>query len=159
MTLSEDDEPTPEDAGARPIRETSSAQGPAAGGAVVDADRRALTHDLDEVERGRPERAFNVGATLGILVTVAAVVFVLQNRQSTGFDWLWFDFELPLWTALLGAVGVGVVLVMTILAVHARRQRRIGRRRDAAGRLRRALGRDRPSAGTEHRRGEAGSVP
>jgi hypothetical protein len=57
------------------------------------------------VERGRPERAFNVGATLGILVTVAAVIFVLQNRQSTGFDW------------------------------------------------------HRPSAETEHRRGEAGSIP
>jgi hypothetical protein len=29
---------------------------------------------------------------LGILVTVAAVIFVLQNRQSTSFDWLWLDF-------------------------------------------------------------------
>jgi uncharacterized integral membrane protein len=76
------------------------------------------------------------------------VIFVLQNRQSTTFDWLWLDFDLPLWTALLGAVGVGIVLVMTILAVHARRQRRTGRRRDAAGRLRRALARNRQPAET-----------
>jgi uncharacterized integral membrane protein len=55
---------------------------------------------------------------------------------------------LPLWTALLGAVGVGIVLVMTILAVHARRQRRIGRRRDSAGRLRQALARNRQPAET-----------
>jgi uncharacterized integral membrane protein len=161
MTLSQDDEPAPETLSERPIQGTIPGEGSAGGGGggAVDADRRSLTHDLDEVERGRPERAFNVGATLGVLVTVAAVVFVLQNRQSTGFDWLWFDFELPLWTALLGAVGVGVVLVMTVLAVHARRQRRIGRRRDAAGRLRRALGRDHRPAEPDHARGEAGSAP
>ena len=56
------------------------------------------------------------------------------------------DFEMPLWIALLGAVGVGVVLMLTILAVHARRRRRIRRRRDAAGRLRRAVARGRPQA-------------
>jgi uncharacterized integral membrane protein len=98
--------------------------------------------DLAEVERGRPERAFNLGAVLGALVAVAAAVFVVQNAQSTEFDWLWLDFELPLWTALLGAMAVGVLLVMLAFVVHERRVRRISRRRDAAGRLRRALGGD-----------------
>ena len=107
-----------------------------------ESEHRDLTRDLDEVQRGRPERAFNVGATVGIVVTVAAVIFILQNGQSTSFDWLWFDFQLPLWTALLGAIGVGIVLVLTVIAVHARRQSRIGRREQAAGRLRRALSRN-----------------
>jgi uncharacterized integral membrane protein len=114
--------------------------------AADDPEGGSLERDVDEVERGRPERAFNVGVTVGIVVTVAAVIFVLQNRQSTTFDWLWLDFELPLWIALLGAVGVGVVLVLTILAVRARRRWRIRRRRDAAGRLRRAVARGRPQA-------------
>jgi len=100
----------------------------------------SLAGDLAEVQRGRPERAFNVGAVVGIILTVAAAVFVIQNNQSTHFDWLWFDFELPLWTALLGAMAVGVLLVVIGFVVHERRQRRIGRRQDAAGRLRRALG-------------------
>jgi uncharacterized integral membrane protein len=100
----------------------------------------SLAGDLAEVQRGRPERAFNFGAAVGIVVTVAAAIFVIQNNQSTHFDWLWFDFELPLWTALLGAMAVGVVLVVIGFVVHERRQRRIGRRQDAAGRLRRALG-------------------
>jgi uncharacterized integral membrane protein len=131
VSLSRDDEPHPgTDAAAR---------------AAAPADQGgSLARDVDEVERGRPERAFNIGVTIGIVVTVAAVIFVLQNRGSTTFDWLWLEFELPLWIALLGAVGVGVVLVLTILAVHARRRRRIRRRRDAAGRLRRAVARDRP---------------
>ena len=100
----------------------------------------SLAGDLAEVQRGRPERAFNFGLVVGIIVAVAAVVFVIQNIQSTHFDWLWFDFELPLWTALLGAMAVGVVLVVVGFAIHERRQRRIGRRRDAVGRIRRALG-------------------
>jgi uncharacterized integral membrane protein len=102
--------------------------------------RPTLAGDLAEVQRGRPERAFNLGAVVGAIVAVAAAVFVIQNSQSTRFDWLWFDFELPLWTALVGAVAVGVVLVVAAFAVHDRRQRRIGRRRAAAGRIRRALG-------------------
>lgn len=161
MTLSHDDEREPEGRTATPPRRTEPAEPTRTTGKAVDPDSRSLTRDLDEVQRGRPERAFNIGATLGILVTVAAVIFVLQNRQSTEFDWLWFDFELPLWTALLGGVGVGVVLVMTILAVHARRQRRIGRRREAAGRLRRALARDpqRAEAARRHREATAASQP
>jgi uncharacterized integral membrane protein len=114
------------------------------------ADKRSLARDLDEVRRGNPERAFNIGAALGVLVTVAAFIFVLQNNQSTTFDWLWFDFELPLWTALVGAVVVGVVLVLTILAVRASRRRRIESREGAAGRLRQALTRDRRSPADPH---------
>jgi lipopolysaccharide assembly protein A len=131
VSLSRDDEAHPETDDAAPAA------------ASVDQGG-SLERDVDEVERGRPERAFDVGVTVGIVVTVAAVIFVLQNRRSTTFDWLWLDFELPLWIALLGAVSVGVVLVLTILAVRARRRRRIRRRRDAAGRLRRAVARGRP---------------
>lgn len=102
--------------------------------------QRSLAGDLAEVERGRPERAFNLGAVIGAIVAVAAAVFVVQNNQSTQFDWLWFDFDVPLWTALLGAMALGAVLIVLGFAVHERRQRRRGRRQDAAGRLRRALG-------------------
>ena len=148
MSLSSDDMPDTEAELATPAPAEARVEESGDAGGAADTEGRSLTHDVDEVERGRPERAFNIGATLGILVTVAAVIFVLQNRQSTTFDWLWFDFDLPLWTALVGAVGAGIVLVLTILAVHARRRRRIRRRRDAAGRLRRAVARDRRPAET-----------
>lgn len=119
-------------------------------GTTPDAghDPQVLARDLAEVGGSRPERAFNVGAVAGILVTVAAVIFVVQNSQSAQFDWLWFDFEVPMWMALLGAVLVGVVLVLTIIAVHHRRQRRIGRRTEATRRLRSAIGGDRTAPAT-----------
>ena len=102
-------------------------------------ERGDLARDLAEVGGSRPERAFNVGAVIGILVTVAALIFVLQNSQSAQFDWLWFEFDIPMWTALLGSVAVGVILVLTAFAVHRRRRRRIGRRTEATQRLRQAI--------------------
>jgi uncharacterized integral membrane protein len=98
----------------------------------------ALAKDLREV-RSKPERAFNIGAALGLTLAVATFIFLIQNNRPTDFEWLWFDFELPLWSALVGALVIGAVLVLTALAVHHRRRRRIGRRDRAAGRLEEAL--------------------
>ena len=108
---------------------------------VQDEARRPATlrNDLDEVGRARPERSFNVGATLGILLTIAAVIFVAQNNRSTDFEWLWFDFTLPLWMVLVGTLVVGALLVLTFFAIHGWRKRRIARREAATGRLRDAL--------------------
>jgi O-antigen ligase len=41
----------------------------------------------------------------------------VQNNRSTDFEWLWFDFTLPLWTVLVGTLVVGALLVLTALAV------------------------------------------
>ncbi len=98
----------------------------------------ALATDLRSV-RSRPERAFNLGAILGLVLATATFVFLVQNRQTTQFDWLWFDFTMPLWVALVGALVIGALLVVTALAVHARRRRRITRREQAAARLEDAI--------------------
>lgn len=129
-------------AGDTPVEDTPTEDAPAA------SDSDTLARDLAEVGGSRPERAFNVGAVVGIALSVAAAVFVIQNSQSARFEWLWFDFEVPMWTALLGAVTAGVVLVLTIIAVHQHRRRRIGRRTEATQRLRRAIGPDRSAPAT-----------
>jgi uncharacterized integral membrane protein len=112
----------------------------------------ALAADLDVVQRGRPERAFNIGITVGVVATVAAVIFMIQNGQSTQFDWLWFNFDLPLWTVLIGGIAIGVALLAAGLLVHWYRQRRIDRRQQAGGRLRGALtpNRQRPARRRTH---------
>jgi uncharacterized integral membrane protein len=98
----------------------------------------ALATDLRSV-RSRPERAFNVGVAVGLVLATATFIFLVQNRQATQFDWLWFDFTLPLWVALVGALGVGALLVVTGVLVHGRRRRRITRREQAAARLEDAI--------------------
>lgn len=141
MSLSRDDRPDSKPAPKtrtepeKPVRDKPSAEPDAASG--------DLAQDLDVVQRGKPERAFNVGAVLGVALTAAAAIFMFQNRHSVEFDWLWFTFSLPVWIALLGGVVAGVVLTLTVFAVHVRRQGRIDRRSAAAGRLRRALTRSR----------------
>lgn len=113
----------------------------------TDPDRppAALADDLRQV-RSRPERAFNVGAALGLTLATATFIFLVQNRQATDFDWLWFDFTLPLWIALAAALVTGALLVVTALAVHARRTRRIARRDQAAARLEDALVGEQPAS-------------
>jgi uncharacterized integral membrane protein len=105
--------------------------------------RADLSADLREV-RTRPERAFNLGAALGLTLAVATFIFLVQNGGRTEFEWLWFDFTLPLWIALVGALVTGALLVLTVLAVRARRRRRIGRRERAAGRLEQAIASEPP---------------
>jgi uncharacterized integral membrane protein len=110
----------------------------------------ALASDLREV-RTRPERAFNAGAALGLVLATATFIFLVQNGQPTDFDWLWFDFTLPLWVVLLGALVVGALLVVAAVAVHHRRRRRIARREQAAARLEDALTAERPPPATGSR--------
>jgi uncharacterized integral membrane protein len=105
--------------------------------------RTDLSADLREV-RSRPERAFNLGAALGLTLAVATFIFLVQNGGRTEFEWLWFDFTLPLWVALVAALVVGAVLVVWALAVHHHRRRRITRREQAAARLEDALVPDSP---------------
>jgi uncharacterized integral membrane protein len=105
----------------------------------------ALGSDLRTV-RSRPERAFNIGAALGLVLATATFIFLVQNRGATDFDWLWFDFTLPLWIALAAALVTGALLVVTALAVHARRTRRIARRDQAAARLEDALVGEQPAS-------------
>jgi uncharacterized integral membrane protein len=157
------DVPTSESPAARPEASSvpSEPSAPPAAPAEPDVDvgagpeGRSLRSDLHEVAGARPERAFNVGAVLGIVLTVAAVVFVVQNSGATDFEFLWFDFSLPLWTVLVGTLAVGVLLTLAAFGLHRRRRRRIGRREEATGRLERALTTDDPDpepATEPHRR-------
>src|SRR5918995_1728328 len=65
MSLSQDDEPERETGLATPERAADPAEDSVGSGGAVDPVDRSLTHDVDAVERGRPERAFNIGASFG----------------------------------------------------------------------------------------------
>jgi hypothetical protein len=54
MSLSQDDEPEPETGLATPERAADPAEDSVGSGGAVDPVDRSLTHDVDEVERGRP---------------------------------------------------------------------------------------------------------
>ena len=70
-------------------------------------------------EQWRPTGKQIVAAVLGL----AALVFIFQNTRTGHFDFLWFDFEGPVWLWMLVIFGAGVG---TGLLVADRRARRKG---------------------------------
>lgn len=63
---------------------------------------------------------------LTILVVVVAVIFVFQNRQTAQVNFLLFDGEFRVWTALLFAIVLGIVLDRLFI----RWRRRVKQQRD-----------------------------
>ena len=72
-----------------------------------------------------------VASTVGMLLALAMVVFVLQNDTRQAYEFLWFDFTLPdgiamLLSAICGGlivalIGLGRVLQLRLAARRIRR--------------------------------------
>lgn len=77
------------------------------------------------------------GFVLGAVVTAAMAVFIVQNTASIGFEWLWFDFDAPLWSVLLVAFAAGLVAGPLMLAGWRRTTRQQAKRRQIVDRFRR----------------------
>lgn len=52
---------------------------------------------------------FSPRQTVGLVLLVVAVIFILENRRSTTIRFLIPNVTAPLWVALLGSVLVGIV--------------------------------------------------
>ncbi len=59
-----------------------------------------------------------------VVVAVVAVIFVLQNREKTQIDFLFFEVNARVWTSLAVAVALGVILDRLFSAWWRRRKRR-----------------------------------
>jgi uncharacterized integral membrane protein len=53
---------------------------------------------------------FRLGLIVGVLVTVAVVILIVQNGESAQIDWLLFHFSSPLWIILLLTMAAGGVV-------------------------------------------------
>ncbi|OWY81547.1 hypothetical protein B9C99_12895 [Rhodococcus sp. BUPNP1] len=59
-----------------------------------------------------------VALTIGAVVTVALLVFILQNTERTAIAFLGWDFTLPLGVALLFAALAGLLIAAVIGGVR-----------------------------------------
>jgi uncharacterized integral membrane protein len=48
------------------------------------------------------------------LISLAALLFVVQNTESVTFTYLWFEFRWPLWILLIVFMAVGGVIAYGI---------------------------------------------
>lgn len=70
------------------------------------------------------ERQRNVFATVvGIVITVIAVIFVVQNTEDVTVDFLWLSLSMPLWVFILIMLALGAALGW-IVRWRLRRRRR-----------------------------------
>ena len=61
---------------------------------------------------------------LTILVAAIAAVFVVQNRERTQIEFLFFDFSSRIWTAIAIAMALGILLDRLFLAWWRRARKR-----------------------------------
>ena len=102
------------------------------GAAAPDPKAGPPTEDAAQIARQVVERhPLARGFALGVVVSVAMVVFVFQNRVDTDLEWLWMDFTAPLWQALLIAFLAGA-LASPLLGLGMRRSLRKRREQKAA---------------------------
>lgn len=105
--------------------------------------------DRDEVEdivaqasRLGDDRGFHIGVAVGVLVTVAIGIFIVQNTDATDLEYLGASFNVPLWLGLLAAFLAGCV-AGPLLSWSWRRHRRHKQERKSAEKAIRAAARER----------------
>jgi uncharacterized integral membrane protein len=64
---------------------------------------------------------------IAIVITVAVLAFVLQNRGPVKLSWLFWSFSWPLWLLLIVTIGLSL-LAGQILLMLRRHRRRVARR-------------------------------
>jgi len=57
------------------------------------------------------------------IITVVALLFILQNTESVRFNFLWFDFRWPLWAMLLVFMAIGALMAWGVDRRRTRRSR------------------------------------
>lgn len=75
------------------------------------------TNDSPQQKAETPWRLIIFGVLL-----VVTVVFILQNRERTSIDFLFFEVKARVWTSMVLAVVLGVVLDRLFLAWWRRRK-------------------------------------
>jgi len=57
------------------------------------------------------------------ILTVVALLFILQNNESVRFTFLWFDFRWPPWAMLLVFMAIGALMAWGVDRRRTRRSR------------------------------------
>ncbi len=78
----------------------------------------------DEQPGARGRNGPGLFLILTILVAAIAAVFVVQNRERTQIEFLFFDFSSRIWTAIAIAMALGILLDRLFLAWWRRARKR-----------------------------------
>lgn len=108
----------PGDAGRTPTPNASAADRPAAGRAP--GARQQVTTDpaLDEHQKRGVSGAMWTALILGLLVLILLLVFILQNNVPAAFNYMGWQFSLPLGVAMLLSAVAGALIMGLVGSVR-----------------------------------------
>ena len=124
--------------------EPSGTQEPA--GAQEPAARPDPGETVARALRSSRRNPFRAGLALGVVVTVAIVLLIIQNGKTARLNWLAFHFGAPLWIMLLLTAAAGAV-VWEVIKAGSRRARRLRRERREAVKAAQEMTRGLPADG------------
>lgn len=64
----------------------------------------------------------------GAVISVIALLFIVQNQEAADFEFLWFDFTTGLWLMLAISVLAGVAIGLFAARRRSRRKKRAERK-------------------------------
>jgi uncharacterized integral membrane protein len=79
--------------------------------------------DNDRVERMDGESKTPVGLIVAGVAVVIMAIFVAQNTEDVLFEFLWFNFTIPLWLVLVGVFVLGAIVGQAAMWWRRRRRR------------------------------------
>ncbi len=94
---------------------------------------------IDRAERLSPRSSFRIGLLVGVVVTVAVGLLIVQNGSSARLNWAWSSFDAPLWIFLALTLVAGFVLGLVVPALARRARRRARERKSALAQARSAM--------------------
>ncbi|GAA1774767.1 LapA family protein [Kocuria aegyptia] len=101
-----------------PARDASAADRPAAGRAPAPRRQVATDPALDEHPKQGVSGAMWTALILGLLILVLLLVFILQNNVPAEFNYLGWQFSLPLGVAMLLAAVAGALIMGLVGSVR-----------------------------------------
>lgn len=105
-------------------------------GTTTDADAGEL---IDRAARLSRRNSFRIGLVVGVVLTVAVVMLILQNGHAILVNWGWLHFSAPLWGVLLVTLAAGIIVGRLVPATIRRGRHRRQERREALEQARRAV--------------------
>lgn len=101
---------------------------------IVSGDVSGL---VEAAEKAAGSHALARGFVLGVVVTGAMALFIVQNTAAVGFEWLWIDFDADLWLVLLVTFAAGLLAGPLLLAGWRRSAREQERRKRLVAKFKR----------------------
>ena len=111
-------EPSPADEPRAAAPDASSAERPAAGREAAVPQRAGTDPALDEHQKQGISGAMWTALILGLLILILLLVFILQNNVEADFNYLGWQFSLPLGVAMLLAAVAGALIMGLVGSVR-----------------------------------------